>query len=215
MKVAIIGESPADEAAYGVLVESILGNPVERIDPSLRRRPSGWPHVIQRLPSIIKYLYHSTNAHRMVIVVDSDHTPLHGPSHDDEEGSEPDCRLCQMRWLIARETSRLPTLATRSKLLTAAGLAVPCLEAWLLCGTDKRASEATWRQFLHERADAGRIRQWKLELKQKVYGTDRPGLERETRCGVNQAQRLAANLDILRHHFPGGFGPSESDLKHW
>ena len=51
MKLAILSESPADEAAVAVLVAAALGRKFTRVQPSLRAR--GWPSVAQVLPSII------------------------------------------------------------------------------------------------------------------------------------------------------------------
>jgi hypothetical protein len=52
MKLAVISESPADEAAIKILVDAIVGEETELVP--LRLRPGGWPHVLQLLPPIIK-----------------------------------------------------------------------------------------------------------------------------------------------------------------
>jgi hypothetical protein len=47
-KLAILSESPADEAAFGILIESVLDRPFVRVRANLRAR--GWPSVLQVLP---------------------------------------------------------------------------------------------------------------------------------------------------------------------
>ena len=69
MKVAILSESPADEAAIRVLVEGILGSPINQVQAGLRAR--GWPNVAQILPAIVRHLYFNTTAEGLVVVVDS------------------------------------------------------------------------------------------------------------------------------------------------
>ena len=54
MKIAILSESPADEAAIAVLAAAVLGGPFERVQPALRAR--GWPNVAQVLPAVIRHL---------------------------------------------------------------------------------------------------------------------------------------------------------------
>ncbi|MEO6994654.1 MAG: hypothetical protein ABI273_13665, partial [Lacunisphaera sp.] len=53
MKLAVLSESPADEAALLVLVEGVLGSPFTTVGSSLRAR--GWPSVEQVLPAILRH----------------------------------------------------------------------------------------------------------------------------------------------------------------
>ena len=55
MKVALLSESPADEAVLRVLVEAVLGAPPKFVSPGLRAR--GWPNVAQVLPAVIRHLH--------------------------------------------------------------------------------------------------------------------------------------------------------------
>ena len=48
MKLAVISESPADEAALKIIVDGIIGIETELV--SVRLRPNGWPQVWQLLP---------------------------------------------------------------------------------------------------------------------------------------------------------------------
>ena len=50
MKFGILSESPADEAAVRILIEALLHQSVEIVQPPLRAR--GWPHVAQLLPAM-------------------------------------------------------------------------------------------------------------------------------------------------------------------
>ena len=54
MKVALLSESPADEAALRVLVEGVLRERVQFVEPALRAR--GWPSVAQVLPAVLRHL---------------------------------------------------------------------------------------------------------------------------------------------------------------
>jgi len=75
MKVAIYGESPADEAALRILVDGLLGAPTEAIGfPWLKSR--GWPSILQNLPKVLQYLHYQTDAQGLVVVVDSNRSPL-------------------------------------------------------------------------------------------------------------------------------------------
>ena len=68
LKLALLSESPADEAALRVLVGAVLG-PFTVVPPSLRAR--GWPSVEQVLPPILRHLHFRTEADGLVVVVDS------------------------------------------------------------------------------------------------------------------------------------------------
>ena len=70
MKLALLSESPADEAALSVLVGYVLGAPFTRVQPTLRAR--GWPSVEQVLPAILRHLHFNTEADGLIVVVDSD-----------------------------------------------------------------------------------------------------------------------------------------------
>ena len=65
MKVAVLSESPPDEAAIAILVEAALDASVERVaGPPLRSR--GWPSVRSILPVVIKHLHFRTDADGLV-----------------------------------------------------------------------------------------------------------------------------------------------------
>ena len=72
-------------------------------------------------------------------------------------------------------------------------------------------SENAWVQARTE----GRWLYRKGALKESVYGTDRPGLDLETRRATEEMTRVAADLDGLERKFPIGFGALRRDLRAW
>jgi hypothetical protein len=132
MKLAILSESPADEAAIAVLVEAVIGHKFTRVQSSLRAR--GWPSVAQVLPSIIRHLHFNTDADGLVVVVDSDDSVVHTAPHDAPEYYHPMCRMCQLRAIFRQTMKKLPPAHGRDRVLRGVGIAVPAVEAWYLCG---------------------------------------------------------------------------------
>ncbi len=144
MKIAFLSESPADEAAIRILVEAVLGERVQVMQPPLRAR--GWPHVGQVLPPILRHLQFQTDTDALIVVVDSDDTPLHEGDHEDPNQFHPLCRLCQLELIVRRTIRRWKLPPDRAPLRVATGLAVPAVEAWYLCGRDPEVGEAGWRR---------------------------------------------------------------------
>ncbi len=208
MKLAILGESAADEAALEILVSKILNRPVELVQPSLRAR--GWPYVRDILPSVIKHLHYQTEAEGLIVVVDSNDSTIHDPSHD-SEGHVPTCRLCELRRVVKHTLQHLRSVEGRAIPRVAIGLAVPCIEAWYRCGKDPQVTEAVWIQARKE----GRFPYTCNGLKKAVYGTDRPSLTLETQRAHEEALRLSNNLDLLEQNFPNGFGALIRELHSW
>lgn len=210
MRVAILSESSADEAAIRILVGGILGEPTHPISPpSLRSR--GWPSVRQVLPTVLKHLHYHTDAEGLILVVDSNHSPVHQSAHDETGGANPQCRLCQLREIVGRVLTHLTPVPNRPPIRTAVGLAVPAIEAWYRCGVDPHVTEAAWVLALQ----SGSYPYTTTSLKRAVYGTERYSLELETRCATEEAQRLAQNLNALEQMFPGGFGALASEVRNW
>ena len=77
MKVAILCESPSDEAAIRILVDGILGIRTERAK-ALEAR--GWPSVRDILPIVIRQLYYHTDAEALIVIGDSDDSQI-GRAH--------------------------------------------------------------------------------------------------------------------------------------
>ena len=208
MRVAILSESPADEAALEVLIGAVLGEPVVRRRPSLRAR--GWPNVAQVMPAIIRYLHFETDAEGLVVVVDSDDSVVHDARHEAPGYFHPRCRLCKLRAIFRQVTKNLPPAHGRERLLRGVGVAVPALEGWYLCGRDATVSEAAWVAGQGDPARPFTRR----ELKERVYGTSRPTLQHTMTCAVQEVERLTKDLRRLENYFPG-FGFLVADLRTW
>ncbi|MFH1499323.1 MAG: hypothetical protein ABII82_16040 [Verrucomicrobiota bacterium] len=204
MKLALLSESPADEAAIGVLVEAVLGRPFTRVHPTLRAR--GWPSVLQVLPAIVRHLHFNTDADGLVVVVDSDDTVVHAADHH----HHPRCRLCQLRAAFRKTSKNFPPAHGRERVLRGIGLAVPAMEGWYLCGRDDEVTEAAWVRG----QENGRAPYTRRELKSRVYGTDRPNLQLMTTHALAAARRHAADLRRLENDFPG-FRALAEDLRAW
>ena len=59
MKIAVVSESPADEAAIKILVDAVVGSESDLY--SLRTRPYGWTKIFELLPNIINGLHYGTD----------------------------------------------------------------------------------------------------------------------------------------------------------
>ena len=207
MKLAILSESPADEAALHILVGYVLGGPFTTVQSALRAR--GWPSVEQVLPPIIRHLHFNTDADGLVVVVDSDDSPVHTPNHEAPGYYHPYCRVCRLRAVFRRTLKNLPPAHGRDRVLRAVGICVPALEAWLLCGRDTSVTEQAWL----EGQAANRPPYTRRELKWKVYGTERPSLQHEMKRMVQEVSRHHGDVRRLENDFPNGFGALARDLR--
>jgi len=209
MKVAILSESEADEAVIRELLKGILGTP-PAIIPHLPLRSRGWPAVRNVLPVVLRHLQYQTDADALIVVVDSNHSPVHQADHSRDD-TDTRCRLCELRRSARRVLQGLRPGGGRALIRIAIGLAVPSLEAWLLCGRDPAVTESVWINGLQNRQEP----YTKNSLKHKVYGTDRPGIETLKRFGVQEAQRLVSDLATLEARFPAGFGSFAAEIRSW
>src|SRR2546423_11572398 len=80
MKIAIVSESPADEAAIQILVDAIVGSESELFP--FRTRPNGWTRIFDLLPNIIRHLHYGTEVEALVVVMDSDESIIHNNAQD-------------------------------------------------------------------------------------------------------------------------------------
>lgn len=208
MKVAVLSESPVDEAAVRIFVSGLLGRQTQPV--ASLQTPPGWQSVFQYLPAVLQDLHYYRDAEALVVVVDSDNSPAHEPSHDQPGGANNKCRLCRLREVVAQTQKHLKPVPNRMPIKTAIGLAVPAIEAWYRCGIDAHITEAA----LISRLGAA-TRAIKLQLKRDMYGTDRPSLEWATKRAIEEATRLAQNLDLLEQLFPNGFGALARDVRSW
>ncbi|MDW8309414.1 MAG: hypothetical protein RMK20_08580 [Verrucomicrobiales bacterium] len=212
MKVAFLSESVADEAALKILTDALLGKPTETI-PHAGLRHRGWPSIPKLLPAVLRQLHYHTEAEGLVLVVDSNCTPVHSPEHESGDTHPTTCRLCQLRRIAANTLRNVRPRPHAPPLQLALGLAVPAIEAWLLCGKDPHVTEAAWINAL----ESGSSNQpySKASLKQRLYGTSRPSLALEIETMTRAAHRLAQNLGLLENLFPNGFGSFARDLRSW
>ncbi len=210
MKVAVFSESEADEAAISMLVSALVGMPLESIQPKVRSR--GWPSVKNTLNAVVNQLYWRPDVDGLVVVADSDSTTAHSEAHEAANWNDPDCRLCVLKSEARRIKDRLCDRPGGSDFFLAFGLATPCLEAWLLCGTNPNVSEAAW---INAFKSGGKRPYECRQLKRQLYGKDRVSLSEETAVMQREAERLIGQLDLLERNFPGGFGALARDLRAW
>lgn len=210
MKLAVLSESPADEAAVRVLTDAILGRATEPV-ATTRLRTRGWPAVRDVLQAVVSHLHYRTDAEGLVVVVDSDDSPVHEPSHETAGAPMADCRLCELRTAIVAVRARLNPIPGRPTLKVAVGLAVPALEAWLLAGTDVHVTERVWSRSLTQPTRPYTRR----ELKRRCYGAEPVSLAVETQRMVEMATALAADLSPLKTRFPNGFGALFNVISGW
>ena len=209
MKVAVFGESELDETAIRILIEAILGKQTSVVD--FRPRARSWPAICNALPSVLKYLHYQTDAEALVIVADSDDSPLHQPAHEQSGKWESECRYCALRVKTELTFSQLNPISGRSTISTAIGIAVPAIEAWYLCGADPRASEAAWLQGGNSMRGAS----FRKELKRALYGGDMAPSQLKQQRQKEEALRLAQDLDMLEKFFPVGFGSLARTVRTW
>jgi len=124
----------------------------------------------------------------------------------------PLCRMCRLRAVFRQTTRKLPPARGRARVLRAVGVAVPAIEAWYLSG---RAADAD----VHEQAwidgqARGRLPYTRAQLKNRVYGTDRPSLVHETACALREIARFLPDTRRLENDFPG-FASLATDLRLW
>lgn len=209
MKLVFFGESTADQRALTVFTEGILGEPPEVVDMGLEAH--GVSGVLSTLAGIYRGVYYNSDAEGLVVVVDNDDAELHDSDHDKSAESGEDCRLCEVRKIIARAGKHLKAKPGRAGLRVAIGVAVPAIEAWYLVGREHQVGEAAWRVGLA----ANRPPFTRLKLKELVYGNTRPSLEEETECAVREARRIIGNIKAIETAFPIGFGLMASEIRSW
>jgi len=206
MKLEIISESEANAAALRILIPAIVGHPVEIMN-TVKLRSGGWSGVLTIVPKAIASLYFRPDIDGLVIVVDSDDTPVHTAAH--ETAFDPKCRACDILQVRAESLAQFKPRPVGKPFIVAVGLAVLTIEGWLLCGKDVHATEA---HFARQLVAKPKLRHLRPDLKRRAYGTDIPSREIEKAKAIEHATRLAGSLDQLRLHFPEGFGLLERTL---
>jgi hypothetical protein len=191
-----------------VLIEAVLGARPNFVSPGLRAR--GWPNVAQVLPAVIRHLHFNTDTDALVVSCDSDDSVVHTTPHDAPGYFHPQCRMCQLRGVFRRTTKKLPPAHGRVRVMRAVGVAVPALEAWLLCGREPAVTESAWLAG----QQGGQLPYSRAELKWRAYGTDRPSLPHEIRCARHELERIRRDPRRLEHDFPS-FAALAGDLREW
>jgi hypothetical protein len=209
MKIGYYCESPADQAAMAVFTEGILGDKPEPINMDLQAR--GLPALFNALDRVFRGVHYHSDSEGLVVVVDCDDTELHDVSHDAPGNRNDRCRLCKVREIIERARNQLKPLPNRTQVKVAIGLALPAIEAWYLVGKDHQVGESAWRAALA----GGNLPFTRKQLKQKVYGTDRPSLELETNRALEEARRIIQNIKAIETAFPVGFGLMAAEIRSW
>ncbi|MBX7221525.1 MAG: hypothetical protein K1Y36_16360 [Blastocatellia bacterium] len=210
MRIGILSESPADEAAVKILAEAVLEVEIE-VEPVRLRDGRGVSAVLNQVEVVTRKLYYSTEACGLIFVVDSDDTSMHLPEHPLQK--DDDCRLCQVRENLQEIKERLNLRYNQIPFNFAVGLAIPAVEAWYLCNTKDgmNKTETAWFNAKDKKQKPYNRKQ----LKHLVYGTDRPSLPFETKIAIREATRLAQDISILEQNFPNGFGSLANDLRKW
>jgi len=207
MKIGFFSESRADQATLAVFAEGILGAPPEPFNMDLEGH--GVASVLHILDNVIRGVHYNSDAEGLVIVVDCDDTDLHQISHDQPGGRNNACRFCQVVTLVERARNQLKPVTSKPRLRVALGLTVLAIEAWYLVGKNHQVGEAAWIAG----CTADKRPFTRPQLKQMVYGTDRPSLELETDCAVKEARRIINNLSAIETAFPVGFGLLSTELR--
>jgi hypothetical protein len=211
MRVAILSESEDDEEAVHILIDGILGSSTQLVaHPHLRAR--GWPSIRNILSSVLKYLHYQTDAEALVVVVDSDDSLVHQPSHNPLNTAFQECRLCQLHAIVTHTQEHLrPRVTPLRTIKVTVELVVPTIEAWYRYGLDPHVTEAAWVQAQHQR----QYPYTRSALKVAVYNTERPSRTLKSRRATEEARRLVQNLQGLKECFPNGFGTLIDQMHDW
>ena len=126
MKVGLVSESPADDAAIQILLEAISGQQIEPIGRA-RIRAGGWPSMLQAIQVEYTRLCYHTDAQAIIAVADSDDSAIHEIAHDRSHSDFENCRFCLLSERIRHTRSRLRPRPDGHQVYSAVGLAVPAL----------------------------------------------------------------------------------------
>lgn len=208
MKITIFSESPNDEAALRILVEAILGEVIEEVPRPNTLKSRGFASVENELPVVIKSTFYNTDAEGLVVVYDSDDTPVHQKEHLPEENDK--CRFCYLQKTISNTIKNLGQRPVQNPLKIAFGIAVPTIEAWYLCGKNLDVGERSWKdKLLGETVHYDRT-----SLKRRIYG-ERPYKKKQIEVATSEAIRISTNLELLEEKFPEGFGNLVREIRSW
>lgn len=141
MRVAILSESPADEAALRHFVDSALQ--ISTVAPAaLSLRSRGWPAVRDIFRTVALQLHYKAAADGLILVADSNHASVVADHSRN--------RLRELEELADSIRRELKPVGSNPPLRIAVGVASPAIEAWLLCKDHSDISEAAWEKGLTE-----------------------------------------------------------------
>ncbi len=206
MRVAILSEGKTDAAVVRLLVDAVLGIETQPV-PELVPIHAGWPAVLESLASALANLMGRNDCDGLVVSFDLDGSIVYP---DEGDPYLKFLRRRDVKQIIDAHTADCANAGTQPVRIAVAA-ALPALEAWLLAGTKLAQDEA---HYLAIEPDE-RTRQQRAALKRQKYGTTDPVGPKAIRAALANAERLAADLSILRTHFPIGFGCLEADLRSW
>src|SRR5262249_3856046 len=129
--------------AIRILIGAVLGSPAAPVDRAGLRTRS-WPGVLDIIRPVYLDLHYQTDADGLVIVADSDSSPVHQPEHDEPGKRDHNCRLCKIRDIIEEAKRRSRPVPQRRAFHCSAGLTVPEISAWYQWGRDPHVNEASW-----------------------------------------------------------------------
>lgn len=208
MKIAILSESPVDQAALAIFAEGLLGEKPEPINVNLQARSI--PAIFSSLAGDFLALHYNSDAEALIVVVDCDEKALHREDHVSQK-DQGDCRYCRIREIIDRTRNPLKPRPGQPELLVAIGLTVPSIEAWYLAGKNHEVGESRWQIGIDSRKPPFT----KRDLKNRVYGTDRPPLSLAIPKAEAEARRIIANISMIETAFPIGFGLMANEIRSW
>ena len=153
---------------------------------------AGWPRLKGLIqPTVQKAFYRGSNL--VVVGLDVDDSDWIAPSKAFERQIE-----------VSREIeSALARLPPGHGLAVLVAAAVPCREAWLDFLTGGSSSEASWHQRDIKRP--GKL--LRVELKKKIYRSERPDRATEEATIEHAVRDLPSRWKSLHSHFPCGLGP--------
>ena len=123
------------------------------------------------------------------------------------------CRYCELRKVVKSALENLNPTQGKENFKVAIGVAVPAIEAWLLCGVNPHATEANWITKQKEK-DFSTYNDRKC-LKAELYGSEITSSKVRIERSTESAERLAENIEQLEILFPEGFGNMANEIRSW
>lgn len=198
IELAILSESPADEAGLLAFAAALIGQPCSASE-QLVFRARGWPAIVRQLEPVVAGLACWAQPTALLVVADGNGSTL------EEAASE--CRMRQLREAATRAEKRFLQAGRRVPVLV--GVAYPTIEAWWLAAQDSGLGEAGW----DNRGRPGGATYTKPDLKRALYGSEFASLPAMLAAQAAAGTRAAAHADALARRFPLGLAPLVTGLR--